>query len=105
MSQYVYIRGKSVEPRFALTEEQLKNMIHMTGIERTRKIGGGYFRSYRNYYWAGSVKAELEDLVSKGLATAHKVPNPDKLDVVYNLTESGYLELSAHLKRNIRIDD
>lgn len=105
MSQKIYIRGKSLDPKFTLTESQINNMVHMTGIHQTRKIGSGYFRSYRNYYWAGKIKAELEDLVSKGLAVSQKIPNPEKQDVVYHLTESGYLELSAHLKRNIRIDD
>ena len=105
MATKVYIRGKSLEPRFNLTEVQIKNMIHMTGIEQAKKIGGGYFRSYRNYYWAGPNNQSLDDLVSKGLAEAKSVKNGSKTDVVYHLTESGYLELSAHLKRNIRIDD
>jgi len=64
----VYIRGKSLEPRFYLTEEQLSNMIHMTGIKQTRKIGSGLFRSYRNYYWAGSAKKSLDDLVSSSFS-------------------------------------
>lgn len=100
----VYFRKKENENKhLSLEQEQIENMIHMSGVKQTKRKARGYYHSYRNYFWAGDHDNTLEDLVEKGICIFRDIANGSRVNRVYYLSHKGYEVLSSFLG-NIMVD-